>query len=256
MNGDWYIYKMKKSCKVENKENLVNNIYKMTFNAGESGFKSPGQYAIIEAKGRRKPYQVCEFDSNRFTIVFPADDDISKDLSELNPGDEVIIDGGLGRGFNSREAPQEVCIVANGCGIPEMVGVARALLMRGKKCKTILEYPSKKDIYMLESFKDLVNEIEVVTLDGSNGREGHAEDVVRTSDYVFASGTLDMLKKLAVKVPEGQFSFGSTILMHSDDYDDCFLETTEGRKNCSDDGPVFDKSIIKWDALDIKTVDL
>lgn len=240
---------MKKTCKIEKKENLVNNIFKMTFNAGESGFKRPGQYAIIEANGRRKPYQVCEFDSNRFTIVFPADDDISRTLSELEHGDEVSIDGGLGTGFSFDDLPQEVCIVANGTGIPEMVGLARSLLMRGKKCKTILEYPSKKDIYLIESFKDLVNEIEIVTLDGSNGREGHSEDMVKASNYVFAAGTLDMLKKLAAKVSEGQFSLGSTVLMHSDDYDDCFIETSEGRKNCSDDGPVFDKSIINWDAV-------
>lgn len=242
---------MKKICKVENKDNLVNNIYKMTFDAGESGFKKPGQYAMIEARGRRKPYQVCEFDSNRFTIVFPADDDISRDLSELNPGDEVVIEGGLGTGYNPQDVPDEVCIAANGLGIPEMLGLARSLLMRGKKCKTILEYPSKKDIYMLEAFKDLVNEIEVVTIDGSNGREGHVEDVIKGEEYVFASGTLEMLKSLAEKVPEGQFSLGSTVLMHSDDYDDCFFETTEGRKNCSDDGPVFNKNVIVWDSLGI-----
>lgn len=242
---------MKKTCKVEKKDLLVNNIYKMTFDAGESGFKQPGQYAMIEARGRRKPYQVCQFDSNRFTIVFPTDDDISKDLSELNIGDEVVIEGGLGRGFLSDEAPDEVCIVANGMGIPEMLGVARSLLMRGKKCKTVLEYPSKQDIYMLDSFKDLVNEIEVVTIDGSNGREGTAVDVVKKDDYVLASGTLDMLKKLAEKVSEGQFSLSSTILAHSGDYDDCFLETKEGTKNCSDDGPVFDKNAIIWEMITV-----
>ena len=241
--------KMKKTCKVENRDNLVNDIYKMTFDAGESGFSGPGQYAMIEARGRRKPYQVCEYDSNRFTIVFEADDDISRDLSELKIGDEVIVDGGLGTGFAADELPDEVCIVANGMGIPEMLGVARTLLVRGKKCKTILEYPSKKDIYMLDSFKNLVNEIEVVTVDGSNGREGKAEDVVKKRDYVLASGTLDMLKKVAEKVENGQFSLSSTVLAHSADYDDCYLETTEGRKNCSDDGPVFDKNIIIWESL-------
>ena len=240
---------MKKTCKVENKDNLVNDIYKMTFDAGESGFEGPGQYAMIEARGRRKPYQVCEYDSNRFTIVFEADDDISKDLSQLNVGDEVIIDGGLGTGFKSDAIPDEVCIVANGMGIPEMLGVARTLLVRGKKCRTVLEYPSKKDIYLLDSFKNLVNEIEVVTLDGSNGREGRAADVVRNDEYVLASGTLDMLKTISDKVADGQFSLSSTVLAHSADYDDCFFETTEGRKNCSDDGPVFDKNIIIWDSL-------
>ena len=206
---------MKKTCKVENKDNLVNDIYKMTFDAGESGFEGPGQYAMIEARGRRKPYQVCEYDSNRFTIVFEADDDISKDLSQLSVGDEVIIDGGLGTGFKSEDIPDEVCIVANGMGIPEMLGVARTLLVRGKKCRTVLEYPSKKDIYLLDSFKNLVNEIEVVTIDGSNGREGRAEDVVKSDEYVLASGTLDMLKKISEKVADGQFSLSSTVLAHS-----------------------------------------
>lgn len=240
---------MKKVCKVEKRDNLINDIYKMTFDAGESGFEGPGQYAMIEARGRRKPYQVCEFDSNRFTIVFEADDDISRDLSELNVGDEVIIDGGLGTGFSADVMPDEVCIVANGMGIPEMLGVARSLLVRGKKCRTVLEYPSKKDIYMLDAFKNLVNEIEVVTVDGSNGREGRAEDVVKKDEYVLASGTLEMLKALSEKVSEGQFSLSSTVLAHSADYDDCFLETTEGRRNCSEDGPVFDKNIIIWDSL-------
>ena len=242
---------MKQSCKVEKKDKLVNNIFKMTFDAGRSGFKKPGQYAMIEARGRRKPYQVCEFDSNRFTIVFEADDDISKDLSELKVGDEVVIEGGLGTGFAPDDTPDEVCIVANGMGIAEMIGVARSMLMRGKRCKTVLEYPSKSEIFLLESFKNLVNEIEVVTVDGSNGREGTAADVVKQDDYVLAGGTLDMLKKLSEKVTSGQFSLGSTVLAHSDDYDDCYFETTMGRKNCSDDGPVFDKNIIIWDSLGV-----
>ena len=242
---------MKQSCKVEKRDRLVNNIYKMTFDAGQSGFKKPGQYAMIEAKGRRKPYQVCEFDSNRFTIVFDADDEISRDLADLKIGDEVIIEGGLGSGFVTVDTPQEVCIVANGMGVSEMLGVARSMLMRGKKCKTILEYPSKHEIFLLESFKNLVNEIEVVTLDGSNGRQGSAVDVVKKDDYVLAGGNLDMLKGLSEKVSAGQFSLGSTVLMHSADYDDCFIETTEGRKNCSDDGPVFDKNVILWESLGI-----
>ena len=242
---------MKKTCKVVKKDQLVNNIYKMTFDAEESGFKAPGQYAIIEACGHRKPYQVCDFDSERFTIVFPAEDSVSTELSEKNVGDEVVVEPGLGHGYSADDIPDEVLIVANGMGIPEMKSVARSLLVSGKKCRMVLEYPSKKDIYMLDTFKDLVNEIEVVTLDGSNGREGRAVDVVKDDDYVIAGGTLDMLKTLAGKVKAGQFSLSSNMLAHSDDYDDCFLETTDGRKNCSKDGPVFDKNTVKWELLGV-----
>jgi hypothetical protein len=102
---------------------------------------------------------------------------------------------------------------------------------------------------MLESFRHLVNEIEVLTLDGSNGREGTASDAVRNAPYICAGGSLGMLKSLANKAPEGQFSMSSTILAESADYDDCYIDTTEGRLNCSDAGPVFDKNIIRWDLI-------
>lgn len=241
---------MKKTGMVVYNDNLVRDIHKMTFDMGECDFRLPGQYAMIEAGGVRRPYQVCDFDSNRFTVVFPADDSKEgKILASLEPGEEVIVNMALGNGFDLDAMPEEVLLVADDLGIPEMLGLSRALLVRGIRCKLVLSYPSKKDIYMLESFRHLVNEIEVLTLDGSNGREGRASDAVRHVPYICAGGSLEMLKSLTDKADEGQFSLSSTILAESADYDDCFIETTEGRLNCSDAGPVFDKNIIKWDEL-------
>ena len=240
---------MKKTGKIVQNDNLVRNIHKMTFDMGECDFTLPGQYAMIEAGGIRRPYQVCDFDSNRFTIVFPAEGKEGTVLSQLRPGDDVIVTAGLGNGFDLDAIPDGSCLVADDLGIPEMLGLARSLLMRGKSCRLILSYPTKKDIYMLDTFANLVNEIEVLTLDGSNGREGSASDAVRNAPYICAGGSLSMLKSLADKSDEGQFSLSSTVLAESADYDDCFIDTTEGRLNCSDAGPVFDKNIIKWDTL-------
>jgi len=239
----------KKSAKIVQNDNLVRDIHKMTIDMGACDFSLPGQYAMIEACGMRRPYQVCDFDSNRFTIVFPADGKESQALASLKPGDEVIVSTGLGQGFDVDSIPQETLLVADDMGIPEMLGLARALLMRGVSCKLILSYPTKSDIYMLDSFRNLVNEIEVLTLDGSNGREGKASDVIRNASYVCAGGSLEMLKELADRARDGQFSLSSTVLAESADYDDCFIETTKGRLNCSDAGPVFDKNIINWDKI-------
>lgn len=241
--------KMKTTAKVVQNKNLVGDIYKITIDMGVCDFTQPGQYAMIEAGGVRKPYQVCEFDSNRFTVVFPASDEVSKKLVELKPGDDVIVTTGLGKGFDLDSVPDEVYLVADDMGIPEMLGLVRSLLVRGTKFKLALSYPSKKDIYMLDVFRNLVNEIEVLTLDGSNGREGIASDVIKHAPYVCAGGSTEMLKALAEKADEGQFSLSSTVLAHSDDYEDCFIETKEGRLNCSDAGPVFDKNIIEWDRI-------
>ena len=240
---------MKKYAKVVQNVVLVRDIHKMTIDMGECDFSLPGQYAMIEAGGMRRPYQVCDFDSNRFTIVFPADGKESSALAALMPGDEVLVNTGLGNGFDLEAMPDEVCLVADDMGIPEMLGLARSLLMRGIRCKLVLSYPTKKDIYMLENFSNLVNEIEVLTLDGSNGREGKASDIIRNVPYVCAGGSLDMLRELADRSENGQFSLSSTVLAESADYDDCFIETTKGRLNCSDAGPVFDKNIIDWNKI-------
>ena len=240
---------MKKTGKIVQNDNLVRNIHKMTFDMGECEFSLPGQYAMIEAGGIRRPYQVCDFDSSRFTIVFPVEDEESRRLAALRPGEDAEITSGLGNGFDLDAMPGEVCLVADDLGIPEMLGLSRSLLMRGVRCRLILSYPSKKDIYMLESFRNLVSEIEVLTLDGSNGREGKASDAVRHVPYICAGGSLELLKSLADKADAGQFSLSSTVLAESEDFDDCFIETTKGRLNCSDAGPVFDKNIIIWDKL-------
>ena len=240
---------MKKTGRIVQNDNLAGSIHKMTFDMGECDFSGPGQYAMIEALGVRRPYQVCDFDSNRFTVVFTAEDEVGKKLASLGFGDEVLVTTGLGHGFDIDVMPDEVCLVADGAGIPEMIALARSLLMSGKSFRLILSYPSKKSIYMLDSFRNLVNDIEVLTTDGSNGREGRASDAVRHEPYICAGGSLEMLKALADKSDEGQFSLSGTVLAESADYDDCFIETTEGSLNCSDAGPVFDKNIVLWDKL-------
>ena len=137
---------MKKTGKIVYNDNLVRDIYKMTFDMGECDFRLPGQYAMIEAGGVRRPYQVCDFDSNRFTVVFPADGKESKILAAQEPGDEVIVNMGLGNGFDLDAMPEEVLLVADDLGIPEMLGLSRVLLVRGIRCKLILSYPSQNDI--------------------------------------------------------------------------------------------------------------
>lgn len=240
---------MKKVGKLVANDILVRDIHRMTFDMGECEFSQPGQYADLEAGGIGGPYQVCDFDSNRFTIVFPIIDRVSEVLASLRPGEESIITTGLGKGFDLDKVPEEVLLVADDVGIPEMLGLVRRLVVRGKKCKLVLGYPSKDDIYMLDSFTHLVNEIEVLTLDGSNGREGGAADAIKHAPYACASGSLSMLRDLAGRVDNGQFSLSGTILAESTSYDECFIETTEGRLNCADAGPVFDKNIILWDKL-------
>lgn len=221
----------------------------MTFDTGECSFTRPGQFAIIEAEGIRRPFQVCEFDSNRFTIVFKADDEVGMALAHQREGSEILVQTGLGNGYDVDLIPDGTILAADEDGIPEMLGLARELLMHGKNCRLVLGYSSKKDIFMLDAFRNLVNEIEVLTLDGSNGREGTPPDAIRKAEYVCASGSAEMLRRLAAKTESGQFSVSCAVIVVSADYDDCTIETVGGTVNSCDKGPVFDKNAVVWDSL-------
>lgn len=185
---------------------------KMTFEVPVCDFSAPGQYANIRIKGSELDgtYNMSEYDSNRFTTVYKIVDDASKELAILELGDEVEVVTGLGNGYQVDEIPNDAVIVADGMGIPQMLGLAKELLVQGKECKLVLGYTNKDRIFMIDFFRNLCSNIEILTLDGSNGRQGHADDAIRNVEYVCASGSIEMLDRLSGKAKAGQFNVDGT----------------------------------------------
>lgn len=237
--------------KVFHKKELAPDIYKMTFETDACKFTCPGQYVLIKTCGECRPYQMCDYDSDRFTIVFRADDKFGKELASLEYGDEVDTLTGLGKGFDVDAIVDDCVLVADAMGIAEMLELSRALLMRGKRFKLVLGYSSKDTIFMVDSFRNICNQLEVLTLDGSNGREGMASDAVRKADYVCASGSPAMLKALSRKTEDGQFSLSTMMHISRESNGDFDVGTFSGLVRCSEEGPVFDKNQIDWEALSL-----
>ena len=180
----------------------------MTFEIDTCNFTAPGQYSIIKLKDSddEGAFTACEYDSNRFTIVYKVTNDITRSLSKLNLGDTVEIQTGLGTGYDIDSIPDGVVLVADESGIPGMLGLLRALVMRGKDCRLVLGYSTKDKIFMIDVFRNLCSNIEILTQDGSNGRQGTADEGIRKVEYVCAAGSIDMLDKLAKKSENGQFN--------------------------------------------------
>lgn len=189
-------------------KHLIDELFKVTIEMRDNGFTKSGQYCIIGIKGSEleKNYTVCEFDGKRFSIVVKTGNEVTDRLLELEIGDEIRVEAGLGNGFNMDIVPDGVTLVADSDGIPQMVGVLRGLLMRGKSCNLVLGYSTKSRIYMVDTFSSLCNNIEIFTADGSNGRQGNADDGVRKAEYVCAAGSVEMLDRLTLKAEHGQFN--------------------------------------------------
>jgi dihydroorotate dehydrogenase electron transfer subunit len=238
--------------KVSHRVQLAPDIFKMTFETDNCKFSRPGQYALIRTGGECRPYQVCDYDSDRYTIVFRASDKFGRELADVGFGGEVETVTGLGNGFDVDLVPDESVLVADSMGVIEMLELARSLLIRGKKFKMILGFRTRDTIFMMDSFRNICNELEVLTLDGSNGREGMASEAVRNAEYVCASGTPAMLKDLASRSKEGQFSLSSMMHVSPEENGDFEVGTTEGMVSCSKVGPVFDKNRVDWDTLSLE----
>lgn len=240
---------MKKS-RVNHIEKLSNDVYKITFDTEDCRFRRPGQFAMVEYDGIVRPFPVCDYDSGRFSVVLRTDSKGGSELLKAQYGTEMDTITGLGNGFDVDAVPDGAYLVADSAGVAEMLELARALLTRGKNFKAVLGYDSKHDIYMMDSYRNICNEIEVLTLDGSNGREGMPADVIRNADYVCASGTLPMLRTLAAKCRNGQFSLSNLMLSTSEPEGAVIVPTNTGATSSINNGPVYDKNDIKWDILE------
>lgn len=236
-------------CKADHRVRLCRDVYKLTFKTDKCRFTRPGQYALLNIDGEMRPYQVCDYDSNRFTIVFRESGQGGRTLNSLEFGDELESMTGLGNGFNVDEVPDKAVLVADSMGVSEMLELARSLLMKGKSFRLVLGYPGREDMFMVDSFRNICNDIEVITRDGSNGREGLASDAVRNAEYVCASGSAEMLRSLSGRTRDGQFSLSDVMLTVPEDGGDFELITDGGKVRCSEEGPVFDKNYVHWDSL-------
>ena len=188
---------------IESKK-LTDTVYKMTFMSENAHFSAPGQYAVVHHEGENIQIPVAEYDSDRFILVFNIDTDSKKSLSELKIGETVVVETGVGEGFDVETIPNKVTLVAEGMGIPPMIGLLRKLLISGKNYNLILCFPDKQGIFMIEQFRNLCSNIDIITIDGSNGREGHSYDAFRKAGYVLAFAEPDVLEKIKAKAEDSQ----------------------------------------------------
>lgn len=194
--------------RIVEKKLLVDGIMKFTIETAETHFTAPGQYAELRLTGSEDEgvFTVSEYDGKRFTTVFDMDGYPYEDVAKLELGDKLEIRTGLGNGYDVDDIPDGTVVLADTNGIPQMLGLLRELLMSGKECKLVLGYESKDRVFMMPQFRNLCNNIEILTADGSNGRQGRAYDGIRHADYVIAAGSVEMLDNIAKKADAGQFN--------------------------------------------------
>ena len=172
----------------------------------------------------------------------------TRELCSLEPGDKLNLIGPCGNRFPMPEKGK-ILIVGGGIGVAPVAGFAETL--------TNVSYDFyasfKSGSYGLENVK--AEKLVITTDDGSVGVHGMlpaalTEDVLREGGYsaVYACGPTPMLayiqkicKSVGVKCwlsMEAHMACGVGVCLG------CVIDTTEGKKRCCKEGPVFDGDIL------------
>ena len=186
----------------------------------------------------------------------------TRELCSLKPGDKLNLIGPCGNRFpvpksiaaapealEGGETTSKVLIIGGGIGVAPVAGFAETL-----PPKSYDFYASfKSGSYALENLK--ADKLVITTDDGSVGIHGMlpvalTEDVLRTGGYteVYACGPTPMLAYIqkicqaaGVKCwlsMEAHMACGVGVCLG------CVIDTTEGKKRCCKEGPVFDGDIL------------
>ena len=135
-----------------------------------------GQFIILRVceNGERIPLTIAGYDREAGTvdIIFQIVGATTKKLNEKNKG-EFICDfvGPLGKPTEI-ENLKRVCIVGGGVGCAIALPLARQLKQNGAEVCSIVGFRSKDIAILIDEFKQVSDEIVVMTDDGTLGRQG------------------------------------------------------------------------------------
>ena len=227
----------------------------------------PGQFVHVRVpeysvQTLRMPFCVYDAsaDAGWFEICYQVLGDGTEQLTSLGADDMLSVVGPMGHGWTMPEDAKHALLVGVGMGVAPLVMLARELATRGVVVDMVLAARSSNLIIardrIIPSVKASGGTISIATDDGSEGRHGFANQV---SDPLVASGAYDymcvcgpaIMEKVTVKAAldaglrcdvslERLMACGIGICLS------CVVDTTEGRKRCCADGPVFDASEVIW----------
>ncbi|MEI4803011.1 dihydroorotate oxidase B electron transfer subunit [Bacillus sp. NPDC077411] len=205
----------KQNMIVVNQKEIAKNIYELVLQGDlVQHMNEPGQFVHIKvAEGNapllRRPISICNVDQekNEFTMLYRAEGQGTKTLSQKKQGEMVDVLGPLGNGFPVQEAKsgQTALLVGGGIGVPPLYELSQRLTAKGVRVIHILGFQSKDVVFYEEKFAEL-GDTYVATVDGTHGTKGFVTDVIDAYgidfDILYSCGPLAMLRALEGRYKE------------------------------------------------------
>jgi len=194
--------KAKVTAKVRSQEQIASDVYSMWIETELAESARPGQFISVYSKDSARmlprPISLCEVEPNALRIVYRVVGEGTREFSQYQAGDDIIILGPLGNGFPLKE--QKAFLIGGGIGIPPMVELAKQL-----KCEKQIIAGYRDELFLTEELA-ANGELYIATEDGSAGTKGNVLDAIRehglTADVIYACGPTPMLRALKAYAQE------------------------------------------------------
>jgi ferredoxin--NADP+ reductase len=222
-----------------------------------------GQFIILRVndEGERIPLTIADVnkETNELTIVFMAVGFTTKQLAQLEAGDEIFdLVGPLGVPTHAEKFGTVIC-VAGGYGAAPCYLIAKAFKDAGNKVYMVMGARNKDLIFWKDKMKTACEELFITTDDGSLGEKGFVTGVVdrlmkqEKIDHVIAVGPMPMMRAVAeLTRPEEIYTVASMNPIMVDGTGMCgACRVTVGGevKFACVDGPDFDAHKIDFDEV-------
>ena len=165
----------------------------------------PGQFIIlrVDDNGERIPLTIAGADPEAGTvrIIFQVVGATTQKLNAKQPGDAIVdFVGPLGKA-TELDGLKDVCVVGGGVGCAIAMPVAAKLHEMGANVTSIIGFRSKDLVILEDEFKEISDELFVMTDDGSYGTHGNVTQPLkemlesgRKFDRIIAIGPVIMMK--------------------------------------------------------------
>jgi len=257
-------------CEIAAHQEVAEDHYRLVLRAPEIAANSTaGQFCMLQVQEGlypflRRPMCFERIYADSVSVLYRVEGEGTRLMAKLSQGQSISVQGPLGKPWPIRDDAKRHILVAGGIGIAPFPALAEAIIRRhGHTPEVIIAARSERYLLCDEVLRRMGCTVHLATDDGSAGRKAFASQVLADLKpgpdcQVYACGPMPMLRAThdvcsAMNAPclvslEAEMACGDGVCLG------CVVEANveidaERMVRVCYDGPVFDSSIIAWDAV-------